>query len=265
MNYQIKKLSPFRLLSIYGYEAIGQGHNMFALLELDVTDIRQKLRSHRKDGNKVSFFSYLLSSIANTIDENIELNSIRCGRKVYYFDEVDIDTAIEFKLDGILVPRKCLIRNAAKKTMAEITLEIEDAKRNWKQADTSGEDDKWAQSWLKFASLLAKFIFKLLITQFSKRPLNLKKGFGTTYVTSVGGFSDANGFVIPYIPGQTRPVAFVIGNIVKKTCVIGSEIKIRDFLSMTITINHDLVDGAPAARFVNRLKQRVEGNYHNNA
>jgi len=28
---------------------------------------------------------------------------------------------------------------------------------------------------------------------------------------------------------------------------------------MTVSMNHDLVDGAPAARFVNRLKQIIEG------
>ena len=27
---------------------------------------------------------------------------------------------------------------------------------------------------------------------------------------------------------------------------------------MTLVFNHDIVDGAPAARFVNRLKERVE-------
>jgi pyruvate/2-oxoglutarate dehydrogenase complex dihydrolipoamide acyltransferase (E2) component len=102
------------------------------------------------------------------------------------------------------------------------------------------------------------------IRQISKKPLTLKKRFGTTYVTSVGGFSDANGFIIPYIAGQTRPLAFAIGNIVKKTCVFGSEIKIREFLSMTVAINHDLVDGAPAARFISRLKQIIEGNYQDN-
>jgi hypothetical protein len=30
MKYEIKKLSPFRLLSIYGYEALGNRHNMYA-------------------------------------------------------------------------------------------------------------------------------------------------------------------------------------------------------------------------------------------
>ena len=32
----------------------------------------------------------------------------------------------------------------------------------------------------------------------------------------------------------------------------------RDLLAVTVIVNHDLVDGAPAARFVRRLQELVE-------
>ena len=67
MKYEVKKLSPFRLLSIYAYDAIRKGHNMYALVEIDVTEIRQRLRSQRKEGHKASFFGFLLSAIAKSI------------------------------------------------------------------------------------------------------------------------------------------------------------------------------------------------------
>jgi hypothetical protein len=145
----------------------------------------------------------------------------------------------------------------------EITQEIENAKKSWKESGNTGEDDKWALRGIKLASILPKWFFKFIIRRFANDPLKIKKRFGTTYVTSVSGFTDASGFVIPYIEGQNRPLAFAIGTIVKKPGVINSEIRIREYLSMTIMINHDLVDGAPAARFVNRLKQRIEGNFEN--
>ena len=50
MNYEVKELTPFRLISIYAYDAIKKGHNMYALLEFDVTEIRQRLRTQRKEG-----------------------------------------------------------------------------------------------------------------------------------------------------------------------------------------------------------------------
>jgi pyruvate/2-oxoglutarate dehydrogenase complex dihydrolipoamide acyltransferase (E2) component len=260
MKYEVKQLTPFRLLSIYAYDAIRKGHNMYALVELDVTDIRQKLRSQRKEGRNVSFYGFLLSAIAKTLDENKELNHIRCGKKLYYFDEIDIDTAIELKLNGISIPRKYIVRDAAKKNMEEITLEINKAKTGWKESGSAGEDDKWALRWIKLASLLPKWYLKIIFRNFEKKPFKIKQRFGTTYVTSVSGFTDVSGFSIPYIEGGNRPLAFAIGSTVKKPGAVKSEIKIREYLSLTICINHDLVDGAPAARFINQLKQRIEGN-----
>jgi pyruvate/2-oxoglutarate dehydrogenase complex dihydrolipoamide acyltransferase (E2) component len=263
MKYEVKKLTPFRLMSIYAYDAIKKGHNMYALLELDVTNIRQRLRLQRKEGQKTSFFGFLLSAIAKAIEDSKELNHIRCGKKIYYFDEVDIDTAIELKLNGVSIPRKYVVRDAAGKTSEEITLEIEKAKQNWKESGIAGEDDKWALRWIKLASILPKWYLKIIFRRFSNKPFKIKQRFGTTYVTSVSGFTDVSGFAIPYIEGGNRPLSFAISNIVKKPGVINSEVKIREYLSLTVCINHDLVDGAPAARFATRLKQRIEGNYNN--
>jgi len=51
---------------------------------------------------------------------------------------------------------------------------------------------------------------------------------------------------------------FAIGGITKKPGVINDKIEIREFLTITVLFNHDVVDGAPAARFVNKLKKLIE-------
>ena len=38
-------------------------------------------------------------------------------------------------------------------------------------------------------------------------------------------------------------------------------IAIREYLSMTISFDHDIIDGAPAARFTQRLKELIESGY----
>jgi len=60
MKYEVKKLTPFRLLSIYAYDTITKRNNMYALVEFDVTEIRKRFRSHRKEGRIISFFGFLL-------------------------------------------------------------------------------------------------------------------------------------------------------------------------------------------------------------
>ena len=39
------------------------------------------------------------------------------------------------------------------------------------------------------------------------------------------------------------------------------QIAIRDYLSLTISFDHDIIDGAPAARFTQRLKELIESGY----
>ncbi len=259
MKYEVRKLTPYRLMSIYAYDALETGHNMCAQIELDVTGIRQRLRAQRRAGRNISFFGYLLSAIAKTIDRNRELNHIRSGKRIYCFDEIDICIPIELELDGVPIPRIYIVRDAAKKTMAEITLEVENAKKHWRESGDVSEEDKKAQRWLELAATLPGWLTTFIIRHLPQNPFKIKKMFGTTYVVSVSGFTDATGFIVPYFEGRYRPLAFAIGSVAKKPGVMNSEIKIREYLSLTISINHDLVDGAPAARFIDQLKQRIEG------
>ena len=39
------------------------------------------------------------------------------------------------------------------------------------------------------------------------------------------------------------------------------QIVVRDFLSLTIGLDHDIIDGAPAARFTNRFIELIEDAY----
>jgi pyruvate/2-oxoglutarate dehydrogenase complex dihydrolipoamide acyltransferase (E2) component len=38
----------------------------------------------------------------------------------------------------------------------------------------------------------------------------------------------------------------------------GERVELREVLSLTISLDHDLIDGAPAARFVSHFKEIIE-------
>jgi len=42
---------------------------------------------------------------------------------------------------------------------------------------------------------------------------------------------------------------------------VDGQIAIRDSLSLTISFDHEIIDGAPAARFTQRLKELIESGY----
>jgi len=42
---------------------------------------------------------------------------------------------------------------------------------------------------------------------------------------------------------------------------VEGRIEIREYLSVTISVDHDIVDGAPAARFTQQLRELIESGY----
>jgi pyruvate/2-oxoglutarate dehydrogenase complex dihydrolipoamide acyltransferase (E2) component len=52
-----------------------------------------------------------------------------------------------------------------------------------------------------------------------------------------------------------------VGGIGERPRLVDGELESREFLSLTVTFDHDVVDGAPAARFVQRLTERLEAGY----
>ena len=56
-------------------------------------------------------------------------------------------------------------------------------------------------------------------------------------------------------------LSFALGSIARKPGVVGEEIRIREYLSMTVLFDHDVTDGAPVVRFIQRLKELLEKSY----
>jgi hypothetical protein len=62
---------------------------------------------------------------------------------------------------------------------------------------------------------------------------------------------------------QNYTLGLTVGGIARKPGVVrtddGERIEPREHLSLTLSIDHEVVEGAPAARFTNRLKVLIEG------
>ena len=57
--------------------------------------------------------------------------------------------------------------------------------------------------------------------------------------------------------GQSLPL--VVGGIAPKPAVVYERIEPREIRDLTLAFDHDVVDGAPAARFTRRLVDLIEG------
>jgi pyruvate/2-oxoglutarate dehydrogenase complex dihydrolipoamide acyltransferase (E2) component len=82
---------------------------------------------------------------------------------------------------------------------------------------------------------------------------------GTVFVTSVGMFGKGqSGWGITTTP---HSLSLVVGSISWKPAVVEGLIEPREILNLTVLFDHDVVDGAPATRFVRRLLELIESGY----
>lgn len=87
------------------------------------------------------------------------------------------------------------------------------------------------------------------------QPWWTKRFGGTIAVSSVGMFGSGPGWGIPITPA---PLMVTVGGIGSRPLLVDGRIENRDHLSLTISVDHDIIDGAPAARFVERLRELIE-------
>lgn len=52
-----------------------------------------------------------------------------------------------------------------------------------------------------------------------------------------------------------------VGGIGEKPGIVQGQISMREYLNLTISVDHDVVDGAPAVRFASRLRDLIESAY----
>ena len=76
---------------------------------------------------------------------------------------------------------------------------------------------------------------------------------GTVQVTAVGMFADGGGFAIA--PPTLASLVLVVGGVSRRPRAVDDRVEVRDVLDLTLTIDHNVVDGAPATRFAADLRQ----------
>jgi hypothetical protein len=134
-----------------------------------------------------------------------------------------------------------------KKSFREIHQEI----RSFQQEHQSSQESKFIERFV----LLPGFIRRSFLWILLRNPRLIKEYYGTVLVTSVGMFGTGSGWGIP-VPNHT--LQLTLGGIAKKPGIVEDRIEVREYLNVTISIDHDIVDGAPAARFTQQLKALIE-------
>jgi len=255
------KLVPFpkirRGLAIM-YPSVKRKPMVHGLMEVDVTEVRRYLREHKvKTGESLSFTAFIITCLAHAIDENKFLHAYQKGRKrLVIFEDVDIATVIERGMSGQKQPIVYIIRAANKKTLREIHQEIRAAQA--KQAEKAWEGWEEFKGFLFLPIVFFRFFWKAFCWMRRTYPQVQKKYGGTVGISAVGMFGKGGGWGIPI---NDHTLDLTLGGIAEKPGVVDGHIAIREYLCITLSVNHVIIDGAPAARFTTRLKELIESGY----
>lgn len=259
-SYHTKPYSKYRknisLITSEGWKK----HNIHSLIEVDVTEARKKIHDIKKQtGKKLSFTAWLVKCVADALHDHTDINAYRKGRKkIICFQDIDIPIPIERVINDEPVPMAYIIRKADTKSVVQITDEIRQVQQHTGSTNTQvlGED---YSSFERFVIGAPFFIKKIFLWMSRHQAFLKKKHMGTVGVSAIGMKGQFPGWIIPL--GGTTTMLFIIGGISKKPGVINDTIAIREFLHVTITADHDVIDGGPLVRFIDQFISYCEQGY----
>ncbi len=227
-------------------------HIVHGLIEVDITKARNILREHKQStGEGLSFTAFVIVCLSKAIEENKHLHAYRDWRnRLVIFEDININSMVEVEMDGKLVPMPHIFEAVNRKSYRD----IHDEMRSSKSIPETTIESKFMH-WFLYLPAFLRRLFYWIVMRF---PHMMRSFSSPVLVTAVGMFGRGGGWGIT-MPNFTLTVT--VGGIAKKPGVWEGEIAIREYLDLTVSVDHDVVDGAPIARFVNRFRELLEGGY----
>lgn len=187
-------------------------------LHADASGIIEWRNRLKKSGKTVSYNDILTVITAKALKEFPIMNSKLSGNEIQILRNINIGTAVDTE-KGLLVP---VVKNADKKGLLEISRESRDKLEKIRDGKASLED----------------------LTG------------GTFTITNLGMYE-----IEQFVPVINPPECCIlaVGAIVREPVVDECDnIVIKSRMQLTLAFDHRIVDGAPAARFLQRIKQLIE-------
>jgi pyruvate/2-oxoglutarate dehydrogenase complex dihydrolipoamide acyltransferase (E2) component len=232
-------------------------HHVAGLGEIDVTDSRSAIREYRRTSGKgMSLTAWVVKCVSQAVAEQPEVQACRKGRRgLVIFEDVDVLVVVERLVGNERLPLPYIVRRANAKSLQQVHDEIRSAQTQ----ELAGHEVSLGQvpaPWFApFFRRLPEVLQRIPFGLVARHPFLAKRVQGTVGVTAVGMFGRFAGW--PLTVGL-HTLDFALGGVVRRPGVVGGKVAIREYLRMTVLVDHDVVDGAPAARFISRLGQLME-------
>ena len=221
---------------------------MYGLVEVDVTVANRLLAGHDPPSSLTAF---VVASVARAAAAHPEVHAYRNWRgQLVTHRHVDVTTMIEISTPQGPFGLPHVLSDADVRDVPDLTAELHRVKRE-PASSSSGR-------WLERAGPVATHIPGTVqaIYAVMSRSVAVRQRVGTVAVTAVGMFAGGGGFGLT--PMTMMGLEVVVGGMTQRPRVVDGRIEARDILDLTMAIDHNVVDGAPATRFAAELREIIE-------
>src|SRR3954447_16013871 len=221
---------------------------MHGLLDVDVTDVRHLLDQHEPP---LSMTAFVISSVARAAAAHPEVHAYRDWRgRLVRHRHVDVQTLLEVTTGQGPFGLVHIVRDADVRGVADLSTELRGVKADMLSVPTG-------RALQRLAPIAGRIpvVFPAMYAVMS-RSVRAHELAGTVQVTAVGMFAGGGGFAIA--PPTLASTLVVVGGVSRRARVVEERILVRDVLDLTVSIDHNVVDGAPAVRFGADLRRRME-------
>ena len=247
-GHRSEPLSFNRQLIIASISATKKKNAIHSFTEIDITEPRRILKEHfEKTNEKLSFTAYIVTCLAQVIKDHPNLNSFIKGRKQIFLDNITISVLVEKDIKGEKTPEPIGIQQAQLKSFREISDEIKTAKEL--QSDKLGSLSNL--TWIRFIPNMLLNLFVRL----ADKNIKMAKRYGKIAVTAVGMYSKEG---IWFIPHGSSTVLITVGSISNKVVEVEGKYVSHEHLCLTASFDHNIVDGAPATRFLTQFIDTIK-------
>jgi len=124
--YELVRFPRNRIILIDNMELSARKHHVKGLFELDVTEGRSIIQSHKdRTGDDISFTAWMAKCVAQAVTEHKHVHALRKGKKeLIIFDDVDISIPVEKRHNRETTPYPSVNRRVNEKSVLDITDEI---------------------------------------------------------------------------------------------------------------------------------------------
>jgi pyruvate/2-oxoglutarate dehydrogenase complex dihydrolipoamide acyltransferase (E2) component len=238
-HVEVQRFPSNRRLVVAALRAGRHKTPMYGFLDVDVTLARRLLAAADPPSSMTAF---LAASVARAAAAHPEVHAYRDWRgRLVTHQFVDVATMVEIATEQGPFAIPHTLHDADTRSVPDLSGELHRVKTEPWAAFSA----RWAKRYAPWATRIPGAIPAVYAVM--ARSTASRRQIGTGAVTSIGMFGGGAGYGLT--PLTLMSLELIVGGISQQPRVIDGHIEVREVLNLTLAIDHDVVDGAPSARF----------------